>query len=80
MLFVQSGIISKHGLNLTLWGLWYNLTIFDFVIIFHLKKLFILPCSVLLFSAQPHMCDCTIISFILTYYGPEITKNNIKSE
>ena len=35
------------------------LTTFDFTIICHQK--FVLPCLVSLFSAQPHMCDHTVI-------------------
>ena len=42
---------------------WPFMTTFDFTIIFHRA----LPCLVSLFSAQPYMCDCTVIFFISTY-------------
>ena len=40
---------------------------FDFTITFHLFQLFTLPCLVSLFSAQPQICDCTVMFFISTY-------------
>ena len=67
--------VGRQGYN------WLFLTTFDYTIIFHLKNY--LPCLVSLFSAQPHMCDCTVIFFILTYCINTMdlkSENNIKSE
>ena len=56
------------------------LPIFEFAIIFHLKN-YLLGVVI---SAQPHMCDCTVIFYILTLcintMGLKSQKKNIKSK